>query len=205
MKRIRMVINILIGSILVLLIWIFFGKNICSIIDTFYLDKEQERVNSIELNNFELIFNKRNAIQFNNKLFWNFDNDSTIVLRFNDKYFELSRNYLSSGSDQWISYKIAPNFIDTLLITESSSLFFWKEPFRSNFISGQTPDRYRFRYVELSWINQYGRVLNIKWKYKQIYYRGTGWSNSVYSAYDDNSYEQPIIQIIDFNNKEKLN
>jgi len=101
--------------------------------------------------------------------------DGEIALSFGGKVFPFGPS--SQSGDEKLA--TAPQPGDTALMESSHSAIDWIEPFKINFLTGQSPSWQRHVYHRVAWQKPSGVKLEMIWRYEQRFYSGTGWGSSL--------------------------
>jgi len=103
--------------------------------------------------------------------------DGEVALSFGGKVFPFGPMVPNSqGTDEKLIAVPQPGGI--ALIEISHSAIDWIEPFRVNFLTGQSPSWLRHIYYRLAWERSSGAKLDLIWRYEQHFYSGSGWGTS---------------------------
>jgi hypothetical protein len=164
-----------------IIFWLFAGKTFCHLVDYVFVSSKKLDISSIQFSPTGLTINEL-ALDSNGENVFSLDSNGYLVFNNSGNSFSLgTARELSYSEENWKVYLLTPDSSDQVSLEESHSLFFWKEPFKMNFMTGHTADRYRFRYYTLRWQKASGTSLTIDWRYEQNFNAGMGWSrgNSV--------------------------
>jgi hypothetical protein len=162
--------------IVAIILWLFAGKTFCNLTDNVFVSSKKLDISSIQLSPTGLTINTL-AIDSNGENVFSLDTNGYLVFNNSGNSFSMgTARELSNSEENWKVYLIGPDSLDQVSLDESHSLFFWKEPFKMNFMTGHTPDRYRFRYYTLRWLKSSGATFTVNWRYEQYFHAGTGWS-----------------------------
>ncbi|MEP7014940.1 MAG: hypothetical protein ABI925_05830 [Verrucomicrobiota bacterium] len=102
--------------------------------------------------------------------------DGELALSLNGKVFAFSQvPETTGGNDEVFAAKPKPD--DQASITIRHSLIGWSEPFKMNFMTGQTASRKRNIYYEFAWKKSSGAKLEMLWRYEQYSFADSGWGS----------------------------
>lgn len=103
--------------------------------------------------------------------------DGEVALSFGGKVFPFGpMKQNSPDTDEKLAAVTQPG--DIALIEISHSAIDWIEPFRINFMTGQSPSWLRHVYYRVAWERPSGAKLDLIWRYEQHFYSGSGWGSS---------------------------
>jgi hypothetical protein len=103
--------------------------------------------------------------------------DGEVALSFGGKVFPFGpMKPDSQRTDEKLATVPQPG--DIALIEISHSAIGWIEPFRINFMTGQSPSWLRHVYYRVAWKRPSGAKLDLVWRYEQHFYSGSGWGSS---------------------------
>jgi hypothetical protein len=103
--------------------------------------------------------------------------DGEVALSFGGKVFPFGpMEPNSQNTDEKLAAVAQPG--DTALIEISHSAIDWIEPFRINFLTGQSPSWLRHVYYRVAWERSSGAKLDLIWRYEQHFHSGSGWGSS---------------------------
>jgi hypothetical protein len=103
--------------------------------------------------------------------------EGEVALSFGGKVFPFGPMKPDSQSpDEKLAAAPPPG--DIALIEISHSAIDWIEPFRINFMTGQSPSWLRHVYYRVAWERPSGAKLDLVWRYEQHFYSGSGWGSS---------------------------
>jgi hypothetical protein len=163
----------------IFLVWLLAGRTFCHVIDLLFVRHTRVSVPSIQFSPMGLSINSL-AFDSNEQNRFLLDTNNRLVFYNGQHSFTIGdATSLSDTETNWKVYSLTPNPSDQISLKESHSLLFWKEPFKMNFITGHTPDRYRFRYYTLQWKKSSGATLIVKWQYEQYFNAETGWGSDM--------------------------
>ncbi|MGH8102537.1 MAG: hypothetical protein ACREIW_14665 [Chthoniobacterales bacterium] len=103
--------------------------------------------------------------------------DGEVALSFGGKVFPFGpMDPNSQNTDEKLAAVPQPGGI--ALIELSHSAIDWIEPFKINFLTGQSPSWLRHVYYRVVWERSSGAKLELIWRYEQHFHSGSGWGSS---------------------------
>jgi hypothetical protein len=103
--------------------------------------------------------------------------DGEVALSFGGKVFPFGPMKANSqNTNEKLAAVAQPG--DTASIEISHSAIDWIEPFRINFMTGQSPSCLRHVYYRVAWERPSGAKLDLIWRYEQHFHSGSGWGSS---------------------------
>jgi hypothetical protein len=179
--------------VVAIILWLIAGKTFCHLVDNVFVSSKKLDISSIQLSPTGLTINDL-ALDANGENVFSLDSNGYLVYNNSGNSFSMgTARELSNSEENWKLYLIGPDSSDQVSLEESHSIFFWKEPFKMNFMTGYTADRYRFRYYTLRWQKTSGETLTIDWRYEQNFNAGMGWSEA--NSVPNSKYEYGITSL----------
>ena len=174
--------------VIVLAAWIVGGRRFTRLLDRFItLDAQHIPVTSMQydgggmrLNGLTLTFASTNNLLGDIKVFadrkLSADRAGHAVLLANGQQFTLGP--CTAGPDPSGRPELAfvADSDDQISILSSRSLLSWPTWFEFQILGGRSPWWRRYVYYELLWKKSEGHTLEMRWRYEQQYYSGTGWT-----------------------------
>ena len=104
--------------------------------------------------------------------------DGEVALSFGGKVFPFGPMEPNSRSaDEKLAAVPQPGNIASIEISHSA--IDWMEPFKINFLTGQSPSWLRHAYYRVAWERSSGAKLDLIWRYEQHFHSGSGWGSSL--------------------------
>ena len=103
--------------------------------------------------------------------------DNQLALSFGGKVFAFGP--VGAAPDEATEVLSAkPETGDNASLALRRSALPWVEPFKLNFMTGQSPTWRRHAYYQIAWKKASGASLEMLWRYEQYFYPGNGWTSS---------------------------
>ena len=103
--------------------------------------------------------------------------DNQLALSFGGKVFAFGPlDAAHDGANEILATR--PDAGDNASLALRRSALPWVEPFKLNFMTGQSPTWRRHAYYQIAWKKTSGASLEMQWRYEQYFYPGNGWTSN---------------------------